>query len=60
MQGRDGLLAELRRIAANPGRRALPVLVKADRTQTLQGLADIFTAARAAGFPGILLATDSR
>lgn len=60
VQGRDGLLAELRRIAANPARRELPVLVKADKSQTLQGLADIFTATRAAGFPGVLLATDNR
>ena len=60
VQGRDALLSEFRRIAANPARRDLPVLVKADKSQTLQGLADVFSAARAAGFPGILLATDSR
>lgn len=60
VQGRDGLAAEFRRIASNPARRELPVLVKADKSQTLQGLADILTAARAAGFPGILLATDNR
>jgi len=60
VQGRDSLLAELRRIAANPSRRDLPILVKADRTQTLQGLADIFAATRAAGFPGVLLATETR
>lgn len=60
VHGRDGLLAELRHVASNPARRALPVLVKADKTQTLQGLADVVTTARAAGFPGILLATDSR
>lgn len=60
VQGREGLLAELRRIAANPARRDLPVLVKADRSQTLQSLADIVGAARAAGFPGILLATETR
>lgn len=60
IQGRDGLQAELRRIASNPARRALPVLVRADRSQTLQGLADVLAAARAAGFPGILLAAESR
>ena len=60
LQGRDSLLAELRRIALNPGRRNLPLLVKADKSQTLQSLADVFGAARAAGFPGILLATEPR
>lgn len=60
VQGREALLAELRRIAANPSRRELPVLVKADKSQTLQGLADVLGAARAAGFPGILLATETR
>lgn len=60
LQGRDSLQAEFRRIAANPARRALPVLVRADRSQTLQGLADVLAAARAAGFPGILLATEPR
>lgn len=60
VQGREALLGELRRIAANPARRDLPVLVKADKSQTMQGLADVFGAARAAGFPGILLATDPR
>ena len=60
VQGRDGLLAELRRIAANPARRELPVLVKADRSQTLQSLADVLGATRAAGFPGILLAAENR
>ncbi|MFZ9201957.1 MAG: ExbD/TolR family protein [Opitutales bacterium] len=60
VQGREALLAEFRRIAANPARRDLPVLVKADKSQTMQGLADVFGAARAAGFPGILLATDPR
>lgn len=60
IQGRDSLQSEFRRIAANPARRALPVLVRADRSQTLQGLADVHAAARAAGFPGVLLATESR
>ncbi len=60
VQGREALLGEFRRIATNPARRNLPVLVKADKSQTLQGLADVFGAARAAGFPGILLATDPR
>jgi len=60
VQGRDGLLSELRRIAANPARRDLPVLVKADKSQTLQSLADVLWAARSAGFPGILLATETR
>lgn len=60
VQGREALLGELRRIASNPARRELPVLVKADKSQTLQGVADVFGAARAAGFPGILLATDPR
>lgn len=60
IQGRDALLAELRRVAANPTRRELPILVRADRTQTMQGLADVLTAARTAGFPGILIAADPR
>lgn len=60
IQGRESLQTELRRIAANPSRRALPVLVRADRSQTMQGLADVLAAARAAGFPGILLATEPR
>lgn len=60
VQGRDALLAELRRIAANPARRELPVLVKADKSQTLQGLADVVGTVRSAGFPGILLATETR
>lgn len=58
VQGRESLLAELRKVAANPARRDLPILVKADRSQTLQSLADTLAAARAAGFPGILIATE--
>lgn len=60
VQGREALLTELRRIATHPARRNLPVLVKADKTQTLQGLADVLSTVRAAGFPGILLATETR
>ena len=60
VQGREALLAELRRIATNPARRELPVLVKADRSQTVQGLSDVLGAVRSAGFPGILLATETR
>ena len=60
VQGREALLIELKRIATNPSRRALPLLVKSDKSQTMQGLSDIFNAARTAGFPGILLATESR
>jgi biopolymer transport protein ExbD len=59
LRGRDALAAELRRLAANPARRARPLLVRADRSQTLQSLADLADAARAAGFPGILLAADN-
>jgi biopolymer transport protein ExbD len=59
IQGREALGAELRRVASNPGRRGLPVLVRADRAQTLQGLADLLDAARAAGFPGILIAAET-
>lgn len=59
VQGREALAAELRRIAANPGRRARPLLVRADRSQTLQSLAELIDAARAAGFPGILLAAET-
>jgi biopolymer transport protein ExbD len=58
LQGRDALAAELRRIASDPSRRALPVLAKADRSLTLQSLADLTDAARAAGFPGVLIAAD--
>ncbi len=58
LQGREALLAELRRLAADPSRRDLPVLAKADRSLTLQSLADLTEAARAAGFPGVLIATD--
>lgn len=60
VQGRQALESELRRIAANPARRARPLLVRADRSQTLQGMADLMDAARAAGFPGILLAAEER
>lgn len=60
VQGRQALETELRRIAANPARRARPLLVRADRSQTLQGMADLLDAARAAGFPGILLAAEGR
>lgn len=59
VDGKDALAVELRRIAANPARRGRPLLVRADRSQTLQGLADLADAARAAGFPGILLATET-
>jgi len=58
LQGRDALSAELRRIAADPSRRALPILARADRSLTLQSLADLTDAARAAGFPGVLIAAD--
>ncbi len=58
LQGRDALAAELRRIAADPSRRGLPILAKADRSLTLQSLADLTDAARAAGFPGVLIAAD--
>ncbi len=58
LQGRDALLAELRRIAADTRRRELPILAKADRSLTLQSLADLTDAAREAGFPGVLIATD--
>ncbi len=57
LQGRAALGAELRRLAADPSRRALPVLAKADRSLTLQSLADLTDAAREAGFPGVLIAT---
>jgi biopolymer transport protein ExbD len=57
LQGRPALLAELRRLASDPSRRALPVLAKADRSLTLQSLADLTDAAREAGFPGVLIAT---
>lgn len=60
LQGPAALAAELRRLAADPARRALPILVRAERTQTLGSLAELTEAARAAGFPGILLATDRR
>lgn len=60
LQGRQALESELRRIAANPARRARPLLVRADRSQTLQALADLTDAAREAGFPGILLAAERR
>lgn len=59
LTGKEALAAELRRIAANPARRSLPLLVRADRSQTLQSLADLMDAARAAGLPGILLAADT-
>ena len=59
VQGREALSQELRRIATNPSRRTLPLLVRADRSQTLQSLADLMDAARAAGFPGILLAAET-
>jgi len=59
LQGREALSQELRRLAANPSRRTLPLLVRADRSQTLQSLADLMDAARAAGFPGILLAAET-
>lgn len=59
LQGKDALTTELRRIAANPARRGRPLLVRADRSQTLQGLADLADAARVAGFPGILLAAEA-
>lgn len=58
LQGREALLAEMRRLAADPSRRRLPILAKADRSLTLQSLADLTDAARAAGFPGVLIATD--
>jgi len=59
VQGKDALATELRRLAANPARRGRPLLVRADRSQTLQGLADLTDAARSAGFPGILLAAEA-
>ena len=58
LKGREALLAELRRIAADTRRRDLPILAKADRSLTLQSLADLTDAAREAGFPGVLIATD--
>lgn len=58
LRGKEALAAELRRIAANPARRSLPLLVRADRSQTLQSLADLMDAAREAGLPGILLAAE--
>lgn len=58
LQGREALLAELRRIAGDASRRGLPILAKADRSLTLQSLADLTDAAREAGFPGVLIATD--
>lgn len=58
MQGRAALEVELQRIAKNPARRNLPVLVRADSSQTLGSLAELTESIRQAGFPGILLATD--
>jgi biopolymer transport protein ExbD len=58
MQGRAALEVELQRIAKNPARRNLPVLIRADSSQTLGSLAELTESVRQAGFPGILLATD--
>lgn len=58
LQGREALLAELRRLATDGRRRDLPILARADRSLTLQSLADLADAAREAGFPGILIATE--
>ena len=56
---RDGLAAELRRVAAAGG-SARPVLVKADAALTMQVFLEVCELARNAGFPGVLVAADER
>jgi biopolymer transport protein ExbD len=56
---RTGLAAELRRVSAAGG-AARPVLVKADAALTMQSFLEVCELARAAGFPGVLVAADDR
>ena len=56
---RDGLNAELRRVAAAGG-STRPVLIKADASLTMQGFLEVCELARGAGFPGVLVAADGR
>jgi uncharacterized membrane protein len=54
---RAGLQQELARVAAT-GARDRPILVKADASLTLQAFVEVCALARAAGFPGVLIATE--
>ena len=54
---RAGLQKELVRVAAT-GARDRPILVKADASLTLQAFVEVCALARAAGFPGVLIATE--
>ena len=56
---RDGLSAELRRVAASGG-SARPALIKADASLTMQTFLEVCELARKAGFPGVLVAADER
>jgi len=56
---RDGLAAELRRVAAAGG-DARPILIKADASLTMQSFLEVCELARKAGFPGVLIAADER
>jgi biopolymer transport protein ExbD len=54
---RTGLQKELSRVAATGGRDR-PVLIKADAALTMQAFVEVCALARAAGFPGVLIATE--
>jgi len=58
---REGLRLVLNSLAHDrPASLAHPVLVKADAAMTLQGFLTVCELARAAGFPGVLIAADER
>ena len=54
---RTGLQKELSRVAATGGRDR-PVLIKADAALTMHAFVEVCALARAAGFPGVLIATE--